>query len=418
MRTEDLHAPFQIGRTRFKTPEGFLVCRDVAIGRTGDMIYLPSQLELQDGSKPAAGPDGLVVAERTADEAFHPTALASFEGKPVTINHPPVTVTPENWRNYAVGSLQKVRRGEGADSDLLLADLLVTDASAIKGIQAGKLQVSCGYDADYTQLSPGRVKQSNIVGNHLALVERGRAGPRCAIGDEHVTEIVPKPKTWIERVKDAAFGTKDVAVFDALMSDVTVKEPIAPTTVPVTTDASALDAALTRALAPVMAKVAALEKIVTKDDAETEDEKKARLKREKEKEEADKEKPTTDAAALASSAEILAPGFKLPTTDAASADAVAIAQRAVLTQALTTKEGQAAITPFLRGRDLAKLGTQDVDLVFTGAAELRRTVNNTTTAGGVRPGVTTRDFGRVASSPADINKANADYWSKRSTQAI
>ena len=54
----------------------------------------------------------------------------------------------------------------------------------IDAIEAGLTDVSCGYDALYKQLAPGKGKQYQITGNHLAVgTDRGRAGSRCAIGD-------------------------------------------------------------------------------------------------------------------------------------------------------------------------------------------------------------------------------------------
>jgi hypothetical protein len=43
--------------------------------------------------------------------------------------------------------------------------------------------VSCGYTADYEQEEPGVGTQLNIIGNHLALVQQGRAGASYAIND-------------------------------------------------------------------------------------------------------------------------------------------------------------------------------------------------------------------------------------------
>ena len=68
--------------------------------------------------------------------------------------------------------------GEGIDNDLLLADLVITDPVAIEYINKELPEVSAGYEAEYEQTEPGRGVQREIVGNHTALVLRGRAGPR------------------------------------------------------------------------------------------------------------------------------------------------------------------------------------------------------------------------------------------------
>jgi hypothetical protein len=162
----------------YETPEGFLVCMDVPVARTGEYVYKSSEVPIEGGK------DGLVKIIRDEDEVFSEEAIQSFNGKPVTINHPNDFVTPENWKNLAHGTIQNTRRGEGEQSDLLVADLVITTEDAIKLIKAGLREVSLGYDAQYDQIEPGLGKQKEIAGNHLALVVKGRAGNRCAIMDK------------------------------------------------------------------------------------------------------------------------------------------------------------------------------------------------------------------------------------------
>jgi Uncharacterized protein conserved in bacteria (DUF2213) len=92
-------------------------------------------------------------------------------------------VNPDNWKGLAVGAVQHPRRGEGDQHDMLVADLLITDRRAIELIKSGKKELSCGYDVDYEELSPGIGRHFNIVINHVAIVDEGRCGPRCAIVD-------------------------------------------------------------------------------------------------------------------------------------------------------------------------------------------------------------------------------------------
>lgn len=160
-----------------ETPEGFLVCYDVPIARTGEYKYKATEVPI-DGAK-----DGIVSIQRDENEVFSEEAIRSFEGKPVTIEHPDDFVTPINWKGLAHGVIQNVRRGLGEMKDLLLADLCLMTEDAIKLVKAGLRQVSCGYDAKYEQLAPGIGRQVGIIGNHLALVTKGRAGNRCAIMD-------------------------------------------------------------------------------------------------------------------------------------------------------------------------------------------------------------------------------------------
>lgn len=167
----------QIGAKRARTPEGFLLCQDVPIARVGMMIYGPGETPIEVNS------EGFARVWRDADTLFSAATLASFNAKPVVNDHPEEDVSPENWRELTEGIVINPRRGEGATADCIVADLLITSPSAIADIEAGKREVSAGYTAGYEMIQKGEGRQRNIIGNHVALVEKGRCGPRCAIGD-------------------------------------------------------------------------------------------------------------------------------------------------------------------------------------------------------------------------------------------
>jgi hypothetical protein len=165
----------------FETPEGFLVCVGVKIARTGTMEYHEKEL---DGAGIEGDQNGMIQIYRDEKEVFRPATIKSFEGKPFTITHPKDLVSPDNWSELAHGIMQNVRRGKDDSSEDLITDLLVTSSEAIELIKTGGMrEVSCGYEADYEQTSPGKGVQTNIIGNHLALVEQGRAGSSYAIND-------------------------------------------------------------------------------------------------------------------------------------------------------------------------------------------------------------------------------------------
>lgn len=157
-------------------------------------------------SKPVRLPNGFVRAEgyltragifvyrdakgntvrelRPPEEVMHPDALASFALVPVTNEHPPEALTADNAKQYSVGSVSESVAPEG---DKVRATLMITDADAIAALDAGRSELSCGYTADVV-IEPGTwqgqrydAKQTNIRGNHVALVDAGRAGPTCSI---------------------------------------------------------------------------------------------------------------------------------------------------------------------------------------------------------------------------------------------
>lgn len=200
-----------------ETPEHFYICKNVPIARTGWYEYLGEEIGIEDkiGQK--------VRVYRSPDEVFSPAAMASFNGKPVTNEHPINWVMPENAQLYTKGSSQNVRQSN-TESDLLLADLMVYDADLIRAIQEGKREVSCGYDCVYEDNGDGTYSQRNICGNHIAVVEAGRAGDRVAIKDSKNNQMegekkmadnkkLQLPVKKHSRVTDllAAFGLKHFA---------------------------------------------------------------------------------------------------------------------------------------------------------------------------------------------------------------
>lgn len=165
---------YTISPNQLETGEGFLICRNVPIARTGMQQYRGREIGLET--------DEIVEVWRPESEVFDPAAMASFEGKPVTNDHPTELVTPDNVARYEMGHIQNVRRGSGEFSDFLLGDLHIHDAELIKAIRNGKRQISCGYECEYIE-EDGKVNQSNIRGNHVAVVDEGRAGVKAAIMD-------------------------------------------------------------------------------------------------------------------------------------------------------------------------------------------------------------------------------------------
>lgn len=185
------------------TPEGFLICHDVPIARTGEMDYRASELAL-DG-----GPDRLVKVYRHQEDVFDPAAVASFEGKEVTSGHPTEDVGPENHAAYSKGHVQNVRRR----GDYLIADLHLKDAALISDVRSGVLrEVSCGYHCRYVPEGDG-YRQQDIRGNHVAVVPRGRAGREVAIHDS--AEHAGKGKNTMSKFAEAILNAFGMAAKDA-----------------------------------------------------------------------------------------------------------------------------------------------------------------------------------------------------------
>lgn len=353
---DGIHTTEQIGPNQALTPEGFLLCRDVPIARTGVLVYHASELE---GIQPDE--TGFIYVTREPEQVFDAMAMASFEGKPVTNLHPNDLVGPENWNQVAVGTVQNVRRQD----DLLVADLLITQAAAIRDVQSGLREVSCGYEARYEQDEPGKAKQTAIVGNHVALVPRGRCGATCSIKDH---EMNTKKRTWKDVLR-AVLGTKDEAAMRATIDaipdddeDEGKKDDIE----------KRVEDAVARALKARDEAAAAEEK--AKKNAETEDD----------EEDGDEDGDYTgdSYATVVQRAAIVAPGLQLaaPAGQAKSKvfrDAICGCKLQALRQAYATDAGKKALDALLQGRTLDKLKGRSLDAVFSAAAVLMAQHNNT-----------------------------------------
>lgn len=460
----------QLGPNRSLLPNGNLLCRNVPIARSGWLIYGPGEVPVKPG------PNGVAYVERTNDSLFDEKCVGSFVGAAVTNDHPEVDVTPENFERYSSGFVLTVRRGSGADHDVLLADLVITRRKTIDDILAGKVEVSAGYDADYMDLGNGAGKQLNLIGNHVALVARGRCGPRCAIGDQEYEPPSTKERsnmtTRVKNVGASRRATIDEAGLAALrqraadaVADLSAAESGESTDAADegihvhihgdaqgapgarTTDAATLDriteletsletltdivttgfAALIAAKTGDGAPAAAAADEPDEDDTGTDEEKAAKKAAREAKKTKDAE--TRDSAALQTSytelmshAEVLVPGFKVPTFDAAATRATTVdrmctSRKLCLSQFATADAAGAAMLKSLNGGqdlDIVSMDCAAAATLFTQAAGAKAALNNMqATQGAHRTGDALSGIpagGKKPPTIAEINEANRKFW--------
>lgn len=155
------------------------------------------------------------------DAAELEKGAASFNNLPLLRRHIQVSADAP-MKDDVVGSI-------GSDvtfeAPYLMASLCVWDAEAIAGIEAeavDELSSAYRYDADMT---PGHTpdgeeydgRMTNIRGNHLALVDVGRAGPDVVVADRSpfTTEQPTQPKQEPPAMKKTALGRALLAVLSA-----------------------------------------------------------------------------------------------------------------------------------------------------------------------------------------------------------
>lgn len=189
------------------TPEGYLDVR-ARISRTGIQEYYA--LELGDLFRDR-DPFDIINVYRPADEVFAQKALDSFTKKPVTVDHPWEGVTASNHKDLAVGF-----SGEKMDRDgiFMAGTLRLTVADAVNRVQRGEGELSAGYTCDITRETGTfegvtyEAVQRNILGNHIALVDAGRCGPLCKVGDR-------APQMVIDKASTNDCGCKETATMNA-----------------------------------------------------------------------------------------------------------------------------------------------------------------------------------------------------------
>ena len=186
-----------------RTKDGYLAVRAKS-ARIG--VYDYAGHEVDPDNRYGLRNKALVKVLRDDATVFDRSAVQSFVGKPVTNDHPSQSVNATNWRDHARGTIMGALR----DGDYLAFDLLLTDQSAIDAVNNGKRELSNGYAAELEfgqfTAADGTVcdaRQSKITGgNHVALVDRGRAGPSCAIADVAICDSNPARVAELSKTKE------------------------------------------------------------------------------------------------------------------------------------------------------------------------------------------------------------------------
>ncbi len=151
------------------------------VARTGIQEYLACELGL-DGD-----PMRVIKVMRPDGEVFNDDSLSSYSGVDITIEHPPKFVDAATYNQISKGTVLNAEK----DGDFVKSVLIVKSDDAIKAIESGKTQLSAGYSAEYEEApesEPYDYIQRNIRINHVALVDRARAGAQARLFDNQPTK--------------------------------------------------------------------------------------------------------------------------------------------------------------------------------------------------------------------------------------
>ena len=176
-----------LGETYF-TPEGYLIDHPI-LTRVGIFEY--------------KNPDGSIRRElRLPEEVFAPESLASYKGKPVILTHEAGMIDSDNVQQEQIGTILS----EGTqDGDNVRAQIIIHDA---RKLDYGLRELSLGYSLDLEE-TPGEwqgqpydVIQRNIRVNHLALVEKARAGDSARLNIDGEDTQAEKGGNTMSKRKD------------------------------------------------------------------------------------------------------------------------------------------------------------------------------------------------------------------------
>ena len=187
-KIEQRYDSIPLGETYF-TPEGYLIDHPI-LTRVGIFEY--------------KNPDGSIRRElRLPEEVFAPESLASYKGKPVILTHEAGMVDSDNVQQEQIGTILS----EGTqDGDNVRAQIIIHDA---RKLDYGLRELSLGYSLDLEEVpgewqgQPYDAIQRNIRVNHLALVEKARAGDSARLNiDGEDTQQNQKGGNTMSKRKD------------------------------------------------------------------------------------------------------------------------------------------------------------------------------------------------------------------------
>jgi hypothetical protein len=194
---------FDRASVRSMDADGHLHVTRTNISKATVNPYLGS--EIPDFQALGLNPDKVYRLLRHPDELQK--AAGSFNNKPLLLSHKPVSAS-DHAHDLTVGAVNDVVW----EPPYLKAALVVWPGDAIRAIESDRQkQLSCGYRyrADMT---PGTYEgeafdgvMRDIVGNHVALVKEGRAGPDVVVGDSK-ENLIMNVKTVLSRKAAVAQG--------------------------------------------------------------------------------------------------------------------------------------------------------------------------------------------------------------------
>lgn len=202
----------KLSPNRIKNDKGQLIVTGCPFARTGKQKYHKSEL----GIVINPGEDEFIYLDRPVSEVSSPATIASFEGAPLTEDHPEEDVkVGVNWNYLSKGmafNIKYVADNKANTKGHLEADLIFTEEKLIDDIENNRIsELSAGYKCDVDEVN---WTQTKIRGNHIAVVESARAGRMARIrdkkyGGKNVNDKVIDVKELLIELVTKVMGNED-----------------------------------------------------------------------------------------------------------------------------------------------------------------------------------------------------------------
>ena len=154
----------------YRTSEGYIKGTAI-VTRTGIFKYVDNQGNIR-------------LELRHPDDILDEDSLESLKQIPITVEHPTVLVDSSNVKQLGVGLTGETVKIDGEN---IKTTVTITAIEGVEAINSGKEELSLGYTLDLEEEEgiyngqPYTHRQKNIRYNHLAIVERGRAGANARL---------------------------------------------------------------------------------------------------------------------------------------------------------------------------------------------------------------------------------------------
>jgi uncharacterized protein len=203
-----------IGQVK-RTEEGYIATQARAL-RTGVQEYAAwefGDMAISDGFDR----DDIIRVYRPPESVFSKDSLKTAVHIPVTVDHPDEMVSSANYADLAVG---EVSTDVMRDGEFVAFSIMVKDKRGIEAIDAGKVELSAGYTAELVRVA--HTDYDYVMGrphyNHLAIVDKARAGEEARIGDNAAKQwgaaplSKPDKKETVMDIVKVMIGDKAVSV--------------------------------------------------------------------------------------------------------------------------------------------------------------------------------------------------------------